>query len=65
MTGDLILKLVSEHGPWAMLVFYLLYRESQKDAATREVLNKNTAILIEMTTMLRDRIPASNFGSFR
>lgn len=64
MPGDFIFKLVSEHGPWVMLVFYLLYRDGQKDLATREVLNKNTAVLIEMTTLVRDRVPA-NYGTFR
>lgn len=55
--SDLILRLVSEHGPWVLLVFYLLYRDAQKDFATREALNKNTAVLIEMTTLVRDRVP--------
>ncbi len=64
MSADLLVNVISEHGPWAVLVFYLLYREGQKDAATREVLNKNTAILIEMTTMMRDRLP-SKYETFR
>ena len=53
MAVDLILKIVSEDGPWVMLVFYLLWRDGQKDIATREVLNKNTAVLIEMATLVR------------
>ena len=56
MGSDLILKLVSEHGPWVLLVFYLLWRDAQKDAATREALSKNTAVLIEMATLLRTRV---------
>ncbi|MBJ3761885.1 hypothetical protein ILP92_03875 [Maribius pontilimi] len=64
MASDLVLKLVAEHGPWVMLVFYLLYRDGQKDAATREMLNKNTALLTEMTTLIRDRMPVS-YGSYR
>jgi hypothetical protein len=52
-----IISAVSAHGPWVVLVFYLLWRDLQKDAATREALNKNTAILIEMTTMVRERLP--------
>lgn len=64
MPGEYIFRLVAENGPWALLVFYLLYRDSQKDAATREVLNKNTAVLIEMTTMVRDRMP-SEYRSYR
>ncbi len=53
---DLALKLAAEHGPWVLLVFYLLYRDAQKDAVTRAALDKNTAILIEMTTLLRERM---------
>lgn len=48
--------LLAEHGPWVLLVFYLLFRDAQKDLATREVLNKNTAVLIEMATLLRARM---------
>lgn len=55
--SDLILKLVADHGPWVMLVFYLLYRDVQKDQATRDVLDKNTEILVEMTTLIRERLP--------
>ncbi|SFP54956.1 hypothetical protein [Tranquillimonas alkanivorans] len=54
---DLLLKLVSEHGPWVLLVFYLLYRDLQKDEATRASLDKNTEVLIEMTTLIRERLP--------
>ena len=57
MASDLILKLVADHGPWVLLVFYLLYRDNQKDEATREVLDKNTTILLEMTTIIRERLP--------
>ncbi|PZX17750.1 hypothetical protein LX81_01478 [Palleronia aestuarii] len=56
MEPDFIFKLVSEHGPWVLLVFYLLYRDAQKDQATREVLNKNTVVLIEMATLLKERV---------
>ncbi len=59
MESDLFLKLVSEYGPWVALVFYLLYRDFQKDQATREVLDKNTSILIEITTIIRERLPAA------
>jgi len=48
---------LAEHGPWVIMVFFLLYRDQQKDAATRAVLDKNTQILIEMTTMIRERLP--------
>ncbi|RVT85263.1 hypothetical protein DXV76_05695 [Rhodobacteraceae bacterium CCMM004] len=57
MGTDLLLRLISDDGPWVLLVFYLLYRDVQKDAATRTALDKNTAILIEMTTLVRDRLP--------
>ena len=58
MASELILKLVAEHGPWVLLVFYLLYRDLQKDQATRAVLDKNSSILIEITTIIRERLPA-------
>ncbi len=57
MASDLILKLVSDHGPWVLLVFYLLYRDVQKDEATRRVLDKNSEVLIELATMMRERMP--------
>ena len=57
MGTDLVLKLVAEHGPWVLLVFYLLYRDVQKDQATRAVLDKNTTILLEMATIIRERLP--------
>lgn len=57
MSGDLIFRLVAENGPWALLVFYLLWRDLQKDQATRAVLDKNSAILIEITTIIRERLP--------
>ena len=55
--NDALIRAVSEHGPWVMMVFFLLYRDLQKDAATRDVLDKNTQVLIEMTTMIRERLP--------
>ncbi len=57
MGPDLIFKLVAENGPWALLVFYLLWRDLQKDLATRAVLDKNSAILTEITTIIRERLP--------
>lgn len=57
MGGDLILKLVAEHGPWVLLVFYLLWRDLQKDQATRAVLDKNAVILTELATIVRERLP--------
>lgn len=57
MPGDVLLSLLAEHGPWVLLVFYLLWRDLQKDQATRAVLDKNSAILIEITTIIRERLP--------
>ena len=54
--------LISEHGPWVFLVVFLLWRDMQKDKATREVLDKNTQILAEMTTILRERLPRAGEG---
>ncbi|MBT8456868.1 MAG: hypothetical protein HKO95_03250 [Rhodobacteraceae bacterium] len=56
--SDLVYKVLSEHGPWVMLVFYLLYRDVEKDKATRHLLDKNTSILIELSTIIRERLPA-------
>lgn len=57
MGADVLFKLVADHGPWALLVFYLLYRDFQKDQATRAVLDKNTTILTEVATIIRERLP--------
>ena len=51
--------LLTEHGPWVLLVFYLLYRDFQKDQATRELLNKNTSVLTELAVLIRERLPRS------
>lgn len=65
VASDMVLKLVAEHGPWVLLVFYLLYRDLQKDQATRAVLDKNSSILIEITTIIRERLPAGGGGRRR
>lgn len=57
MTTDLLIRILTEHGPWVLLVFYLLYRDLQKDQATRDVLNKNSLVLRELTTLIRERLP--------
>ena len=57
MTADVVFKLVAEHGPWVVLVFFLLWRDLQKDAATRAVLDKNALILKEIATVIRERMP--------
>jgi hypothetical protein len=59
MTNDVWLPLLTEHGPMALLVFYLLWRDTEKDKATRAVLDKNTVVLAEMSTILKERLPRS------
>lgn len=56
MGGDVLVGLAAEHGPWVLLVFYLLLRDLQKDQATRAALEKNTEVLVEMTTIIRERL---------
>ena len=57
MTSELLITILTEHGPWVLLVFYLLYRDFQKDQAIRDVVNKNSVVLIELTTLIRERLP--------
>ncbi|MBV1903391.1 MAG: hypothetical protein KUG58_07135 [Marinosulfonomonas sp.] len=57
MSGDVFVNILTEHGPWVLLVFYLLYRDLQKDQATRDVVNKNSVVLTELTTLIRERLP--------
>lgn len=57
MGSEIVLKLVAEHGPWVVLVFYLLWRDLQKDQATRAVLDKNAHVLTEVATIVRERLP--------
>ena len=59
MTGDLLVKLVADHGPWVIMVFFLLWRDVEKDRATRAVLDKNATVLTEITTVIRERMPRS------
>ena len=48
---------LGEHGPWVGLVFYLLWRDFQKEAALREALKVNTGILTELAVLIRERMP--------
>lgn len=57
MGTELFLKIVADHGPWVLLVFYLLWRDLEKDKATREVLDKNASVLTEIATVIRERMP--------
>lgn len=59
---DFWLSLVTEHGPSVLLVFYLLFRDHQKDDATRTILNRNTEIIVEITTLIRERLPRDRVG---
>jgi hypothetical protein len=56
MTDALLTQILTENGPWVLLVFYLLWRDVQKEQALRQLLHKNTEILVEMTTMIRERL---------
>ena len=56
--SELIVKTLSDHGPWVLLVFYLLYRDFEKDKLTRGIVERNTRILTEMSTIIRERLPA-------
>lgn len=56
------LPLLTEHGPWAVMVFYLLWRDTQKDKATTETLNQNSVILAEIGTLLKERLPRDRRG---
>ena len=57
MPDDLLFKLVADHGPWVILVFFLLWRDAETDRATRAVLDKNATILTEIATVIRERMP--------
>ena len=57
MGGDFLFKLVAEHGPWVILVFFLMWRDAEKDRATRTVLDKNATILTEIAMVIRERMP--------
>ena len=55
--NESLFQLVSDHGPWVLLVFYLLYRDLEKDKITRQIIEKNTTVLIELATIIRERLP--------
>ncbi len=57
ISNDIFARLAADHGPWALLVFFLLWRDLQKDAATRAVLDKNALVLTEIATVIRERMP--------
>ena len=55
--SDAIFRMLADDGPWVLLVFYLLHRDLEKDRATREIVDRSTKILIEMSTIIRERLP--------
>ena len=57
VVGSAFIDLVAEHGPWVLLVFFLLWRDLQKDQATRAILDKNALVLTEIATVIRERMP--------
>lgn len=57
MSEEIWVALISEHGPWVLLVFYLLYRDYKKDQAAQSALSRNTEIIVELTTLIRERLP--------
>lgn len=57
VSGGVWSAILTENGPWALLVFFLLWRDFQKEAAIREALNKNSTILVELTTLIKERLP--------
>ena len=62
MTADFLVALLTDHGPWVVLVFYLLWRDLQKDQATRAVLDQNSLILTQITTIIQERLPRGGGG---
>jgi len=57
MSGEILLKVLADHGPWVILVFFLLWRDAEKDKATRAVLDKNASVLTEIATVIKERMP--------
>ena len=55
--SDAIFRILADDGPWVLLVFYLLYRDFEKDKATRTVIDKNAHVLTEIATIVRERLP--------
>jgi len=54
---EAIVRALSEHGPWVLLVFYLLYRDLEKDKIVRTIIDRNTEVLTELATIIRERLP--------
>jgi len=58
MPANVWIGLLTEHGPWVLLVFFLLFKDHKKDETTRAALHRNTEIITELTTLIRERLPA-------
>ena len=58
MIPEPIIQILGEHGPWALLVVYLLWRDLEKDKMARALMDKNTALLVELGTIIRERLPS-------
>lgn len=54
---DAIFRILADDGPWVLLVFYLLWRDLEKDKITREVIEKNSLVLTELATIIKERLP--------
>jgi hypothetical protein len=39
VTEQLLTRILAENGPWVLLVFYLLWRDVQKEQALRQLLH--------------------------
>ena len=54
---EALLRILADDGPWVLLVFYLLYRDLEKDKATSAVIDKNAVILTELAVIIKERLP--------
>lgn len=50
-------SIITENGPWVLLVFFLLFKDHKKDETTRAALHRNTEIITELTLLIRERLP--------
>ncbi len=54
---EALLRILADDGPWVLLVFFLLYRDLEKDKATSAVIDKNALILTELAVIIKERLP--------
>ncbi|MEM9344468.1 MAG: hypothetical protein AAGA87_15605 [Pseudomonadota bacterium] len=55
--SEALIQALTDDGPWVILVFFLIWRDFEKDKATRAVIDKSTAMLVEISTIVRERLP--------